>query len=366
MSLVGNFAFGNYDKSAEERGAQSGGTGFLRRASYTDQDPVRAEHEPERRHSLVGSLTGRRQSAASQSQQPSSHAQSDDRTAVPSLIGDSEKAGLEAQESSHGRSDDDEEDLKKAEADGQVTRLARTLTSQTNWSMVPENPLNAEEDSSLDPNSANFRARDWVKSAIKLNEAENKTPGRTAGIAFRNLSAHGFGAATDYQKDVANVWLEAVGLVKKALGMAKPRRIDILQNFEGLVNHGEMLVVLGPPGSGCSTFLKTITGETHGFTVEKDSWINYQGIPADKMHKYFKGEAIYTAEVDVHFPMLTVGDTLTFAAQARCPKHVPGGVKRKVWADHMRNVIMATFGISHTVNTRVGNDFVRPPASQAR
>jgi ATP-binding cassette subfamily G (WHITE) protein 2 (PDR) len=30
------------------------------------------------------------------------------------------------------------------------------------------------------------------------------------------------------------------------------------------------------------------------------------------MHSQFRGEAIYTAEVDVHFPMLTVGDTLAY------------------------------------------------------
>jgi ATP-binding cassette subfamily G (WHITE) protein 2 (PDR) len=54
-------------------------------------------------------------------------------------------------------------------------------------------------------------------------------------------------------------------------------RIDILQNFEGIVRAGEMLVVLGPPGSGCTTFLKTISGETHGFHIDKESYLNYQG-----------------------------------------------------------------------------------------
>lgn len=29
---------------------------------------------------------------------------------------------------------------------------------------------------------------------------------RTAGFAFKNLSAHGYGTPTDYQKDVANIW----------------------------------------------------------------------------------------------------------------------------------------------------------------
>jgi ATP-binding cassette, subfamily G (WHITE), member 2, PDR len=77
------------------------------------------------------------------------------------------------------------------------------------------------------------------------------------------------------------------------------------------------------------------------------------------MHKDFRGEAIYTAEVDVHFPMLTVGETLEFAAQARAPRHIPGDVSRQEYARCLLDVIMAVFGISHTINTRVGNDFVR-------
>ena len=73
----------------------------------------------------------------------------------------------------------------------------------------------------------------------------------------------------------------------------------------------------------------------------------------------FRGEAIYTAEVDVHFPKLTVGDTLFFAARARAPRHIPGGATADQFATHMRDVIMASFGISHTKNNIVGNDFVR-------
>jgi hypothetical protein len=96
--------------------------------------------------------------------------------------------------------------------------------------------------------------------------------------------------------------------------------------------------------------LKTIAGETHGLEVEEGSYINYQGefefpsislstrmcsdhlltntwilstfwgetgISPKTMTKNFRGEAIYTAEQDVHFPALTVGDTLAFAAEAR-------------------------------------------------
>ncbi len=77
------------------------------------------------------------------------------------------------------------------------------------------------------------------------------------------------------------------------------------------------------------------------------------------MKSQFRGEAIYTAEVDVHFPNLSVGDTLAFAAMARAPRHLPGEVDKWTYATHMRDVMMAMFGISHTINTQVGDDFIR-------
>lgn len=372
MSLVGNFTFGNFDRTAETSGAQEGGTGFLRRSSVTDQDPVRAAHREERQNSLAHSVTRNRgQSNASVTGRPAATREQTYATAQTHLGStgatpmnekkhdlalDQAKAGLERSESESEAEAEREHQMKTDKA---IHELARSLSRQSTWTSVPGNPFEAAADSELDPHSPNFKARSWVKSMIKLNHDENKTPTRTSGVAFQNLNVHGFGAATDYQADVANVWLKAVDPIKKALGLGKQRRIDILRDFEGLVKSGEMLVVLGPPGSGCSTFLKTLTGETHGFNVEDGSKLNYQGIPAEEMHTWHRGEAIYTAEVDVHFPMLTVGDTLDFAARARAPRNIPGGVSRNVYAQHMRDMMMATFGISHTVNTRVGNDFVR-------
>ena len=373
MSLVGNFAFGSYDRTAETSGAPTTPT-LVRKASNTSQDFANATPTSQRRGSFARrfSATGRRPSVTSvHSVRPRTGSTAHDEPPVPPLPdgvtpqpvhdlekGDFEKDGLEKFESPDSKDESDED--AKARADETITALAKTLTRTSTWTNVPETPFDAGADSDLDPSSKNFRPRQWVKSMIKLSQAENRLPGRTSGIAFRNLNVHGYGAATDYQKDVGNVWLELIGTAKKVLGMAQPpRRIDILRDFEGIVHSGEMLVVLGPPGSGCSTFLKTITGETHGFVVDEGSYVNYQGVPPEKMHKYFRGEAIYTAEVDVHFPMLSVADTLTFAARARAPKNTPGGMDKNGFADHLRDVVMATFGISHTKDTRVGNDFVR-------
>ena len=77
------------------------------------------------------------------------------------------------------------------------------------------------------------------------------------------------------------------------------------------------------------------------------------------MRGRFKGEAIYNAEVDVHFPQLTVGDTLYFAARARVPKQLPSGVSKKRWAETLRDVVLAVYDISHTRDTKAGNEYVR-------
>ncbi|KAF2866969.1 ABC-transporter extracellular N-terminal-domain-containing protein [Massariosphaeria phaeospora] len=159
-----------------------------------------------------------------------------------------------------------------------VHQLARRYTAQSHHSSTGQNPFHAEPGSSLDPNGDHFNARAWCKAMLHLQTSdEHAHPPRTAGVSFSNLNVHGFGADSDYQKSVGNVWLEGPGLVKRIMG-DRGRKINILRSVDGLVEAGEMLVVLGPPGSGCSTFLKTITGETHGFFVDEKSDINYQGV----------------------------------------------------------------------------------------
>lgn len=256
-----------------------------------------------------------------------------------------------------GEDEDDSEMERRASI---VQRLARKYSSQRADIPPGTNPFIAADqdgDSPLNPNSPNFSARAWAKAVVDM-VGSSGGDFRTSGIAFQNLNVFGFGQATDYQKDVANIWLSAAGLIRGAMGHGK-RRIDILRDFDGVVNKGEMVVVLGPPGSGCSTFLKTIAGEMNGLNTDESSYFNYQGMTAKEMHTHHRGEAIYTAEVDVHFPMLTVGDTLTFAARARQPRTLPGGMDKMLFSNHLRDVVMAMFGISHTVNTRVGNEYIR-------
>lgn len=77
------------------------------------------------------------------------------------------------------------------------------------------------------------------------------------------------------------------------------------------------------------------------------------------MHSRFRGEVIYQAETEIHFPQLTAGDTLLFAAEARTPANRIPGVTREQYAQHKRDVVMAMLGLTHTMNTRVGNEYIR-------
>ncbi|KAI0030129.1 ABC-2 type transporter-domain-containing protein [Vararia minispora EC-137] len=246
-----------------------------------------------------------------------------------------------------------------------ITNLARSVTVRSRESErgndeVFDNPFEGSDDPRLNPASGKFDFRAWIKSILSVTTRDPESfPHRTAGVSFKNLSVYGYGKPTDFQKTVLNSLLDAPRVAFDSFRGQTGKRIDILRNFEGVLRAGEMLVVLGRPGAGCTTFLKSIAGETHGFYIQDEEAINYQGIPFKMMHKNFRGEVIYNAEVDVHFPNLTVGQTLSFAAAARTPRTRLPGVSREQWADHLRDVVMAVFGLSHTINTKVGNDFIR-------
>jgi ATP-binding cassette, subfamily G (WHITE), member 2, PDR len=77
------------------------------------------------------------------------------------------------------------------------------------------------------------------------------------------------------------------------------------------------------------------------------------------MIREHKGEIIYNAEVDQHFPHLTVRQTLEFAATVRTPRNHVLSVDRKENVKRVTAVALAICGLTHTQNTKVGNDFVR-------
>jgi ATP-binding cassette, subfamily G (WHITE), member 2, SNQ2 len=59
---------------------------------------------------------------------------------------------------------------------------------------------------------------------------------------------------------------------------------------------GEMCLVLGVPGSGCSTFLKVIANHTRREYAKITGDVEYAGITAAEMEKHYGGEVAYNEE----------------------------------------------------------------------
>lgn len=97
------------------------------------------------------------------------------------------------------------------------------------------------------------------------------------GVSFQSLGVHAFATPTDYQKTFGNFPFAFITWLASSIGHSRKRRVDILRGCDGLVKAGEMLLVLGRPGSGCSTLLKTLAGETYGLQVDDATQLNYQG-----------------------------------------------------------------------------------------
>lgn len=110
--------------------------------------------------------------------------------------------------------------------------------------------------------------------------------------------------------------------------------------------------VLGRPGAGCTTFLRTIAGHHSSFLGVTGS-IDYSGLSLEDVKKYYRGQVAYVPENDVHFPTLNVRQTLEFALQSKTPKRYHDKIPRYL------EIYGRVFGMSHTMDTLVGNEYIR-------
>ncbi|KAG5926073.1 hypothetical protein E4U42_003685, partial [Claviceps africana] len=202
---------------------------------------------------------------------------------------------------------------------------------------------------------------------------------RHSGVVFRNLTVRGVGLGAGLQPTVGDVFLSLPrklanlfrGLSSSGAGRegkpavraavaAKPPVRDLISDFDGCVRPGELLLVLGRPGSGCSTFLKAFCNQRSGF-VAVDGDVTYGGTSARDMASKFRGDIIYNPEDDLHYATLSVRRTLSFALQMRTPgkeSRLEGESRQDYVAEFLR-VVTKLFWIEHTLGTKVGNEFVR-------
>ena len=132
----------------------------------------------------------------------------------------------------------------------------------------------------------------------------------------------------------------------------------ILHDVTGCCRNGEMLLVLGRPGAGCTSFLKVIANMRSSFT-RVDGDVSYGGIHPDDFAEKFRGQVCYNEEDDQHYPTLTLKQTLQFTLRTKTPGKRLDGQSKKDFVCEILYLLGNMLGLTKQMDTMVGNAFVR-------
>ncbi|KAN0100123.1 ABC-2 type transporter domain containing protein [Tylopilus felleus] len=208
-----------------------------------------------------------------------------------------------------------------------------------------------------------FDLRDYLMSSNDANQAAG-IKHKHVGVTWEDLEVRVIGGADHKANSVINFFLAPLlwiwGYIMRFIPHRQPPTRTILHKSSGVLEPGEMCLVLGCPGAGCSTFLKTIANQRGEF-ADVGGDVRYAGIDAMEMAKYYKGEVAYNQEGDIHISTLTVAQTLEFALSTKTPGpngRLPG-VSRKEFDTMVQDAVFKMLNISHTHQTLVGDEFVR-------
>lgn len=198
---------------------------------------------------------------------------------------------------------------------------------------------------------------------MKEGHFEKRTEGGSAkkvGVIYKDLTVKGVAQGATFVKTLPDAVMGTFGrdLYKlicrfiPALHFGHVETKTLINNFTGCVRDGEMMLVLGRPGAGCSTFLKAVSNNRETY-AEVSGDVSYGGISAEKQRKMYRGEVNYNEEDDVHFASLNVWQTFTFALMTKTKK------KAREEIPVIANALMKMFGIEHTKHTLVGDAYTR-------
>lgn len=144
----------------------------------------------------------------------------------------------------------------------------------------------------IDPNDFDLNA--LLKSMAQRLDDQGIARKYT-GVALDNVTVWGKDISTAHGPSVTEFVLNLLSFPKTIFSVFKKKTRPIIRDVTGLIREGELLLVLGRPGSGCTTFLKTVAGEISQFT-KIDGEVTYSGASQEEMLKTFKSEVIYNAE----------------------------------------------------------------------
>ncbi|KAK5115244.1 hypothetical protein LTR62_001444 [Meristemomyces frigidus] len=236
-------------------------------------------------------------------------------------------------------------------------QLSRPATSQSEGRAVESEAGDVEAGQAADGDE--FELGQFMREG-HFEKRQDGGSAKKVGVIYKNLTVKGVGAAATFVRTLPDAILGTFGpdlyhvicRFVPALARRSGETRDLIHDFTGCVRDGEMMLVLGRPGAGCSTFLKAISNNRESYAGVTGE-VTYGGIAADKQKKMYRGEVNYNPEDDVHFASLNVWQTFTFALMMKTKKAATEDIPV------IANALLKMFGISHTKYTLVGDEYTR-------
>jgi ABC-type multidrug transport system ATPase subunit len=176
-------------------------------------------------------------------------------------------------------------------------------------------------------------------------------------VVYRGLSITRRVKARDTA--VSSVPATLLSLVTGPCTRAGSVELRVLDGISGVLKAGTATLVIGAPGSGKSAFLRALTGR---LAVDDPKAITYNGQTPAQLRGVASLPRLtsYCPQQDIHEPMLTVKETLTFAhATSIAPLPATAtAAEREARAKEVDHVI-DRLGMHECANTIVGNSQVR-------
>ncbi|BBM99977.1 ATP-binding cassette, subfamily G (WHITE), member 2, PDR [Marchantia polymorpha subsp. ruderalis] len=97
--------------------------------------------------------------------------------------------------------------------------------------------------------------------------------------------------------------------------VSKKSKIPILRDLSGIVKPGRLTLLLGPPGSGKTSFLRALAGKLDDDSLKVSGRVTYNG---HEMTEFVPQKtSAYISQHDFHVPEMTVRETFNYSAKSQ-------------------------------------------------
>lgn len=187
-------------------------------------------------------------------------------------------------------------DIRDCSLRRELTRASQHATRQSAHPMPEQTSVDVEKGEASQADMVDLK--EYLQRKTREASESGILP-KKIGVSFEDLTVSGTGAGrayvTTFPEELS--FMFGKGLFDYVRGMFReqPEAKHIIQGFHGVVKPGEMLLVLGRPGSGTSTFLRALTNQPRDFTSITGN-VHYSGIPFEEAKGRYRGEIMFNGE----------------------------------------------------------------------